>query len=129
MTVLLTLLLFPMCYITSKVRTLVWDKDKALVLMLVCLTLSLLAFVLYYVFNIVIEAKLVWQYTNGKSYNCTFVVFTETPCFLLSLGIILNLNKWIQYCLKIVTFVRVNTQLDQDSAFGAMDRSLEESKR
>lgn len=129
MAFVLALLLAPMCYITSKVRSLVWDKDKALVLMLVCLTLSLFAFVLYYVFNIVIEAKLVWQYANGKSYNCTFALFTEMPCFLLSLGIILNLNKWIQYCLKIITFVRVNTILDRDPSFVAADRSLDESKR
>lgn len=106
---LLSCLLAPMCYITAKVHSLVWDKDKTLVVMLFFLTASLFAFVLYFAFNIVIENSLVWQFEDGHSYNCTLVFFVESPCFLLSCGILLNLNKWVQYFIKIFTHVKIHS--------------------
>lgn len=41
----------------------------------------------------------------------------ELPAFTLSLGVILNLNKWIQYLCKIVVFVSVNTNDELENSF------------
>ena len=100
-----------MCFITVKVRRLVWDKDKILVLMLACLTSTVSLFALYYVYNIMIETHLVWQFTAGKQYVCTTQFIGQAPAFFLSLAILLNLNKWMQYLCKILCFVSVNDQI------------------
>ena len=72
-----------MCFITVKVKRLVWDKDKILVLMLACLTSTVSLFALYYVYNIMIETHLVWQFTAGKQYVCTTQFIGKAPAFFL----------------------------------------------
>lgn len=67
----LLILALLMCFITVKVKRLVWDKDKILVLMLACLTSTVSLFALYYVYNIMIEKHLVWQFSSDKQYVCT----------------------------------------------------------
>lgn len=91
----LILLMLPMLYITSKVKKLVWKRDKILPIMLVCLTSSVFSFIMYFLFVTISEYHLVWQNDGHQSYTCCQVYFTNVPAFSLSLGIILSLNKWI----------------------------------
>ena len=77
--------------------------------MLFCLTCSVICWILYFILVIYTEDYILWQYSNSASFNCSYVWLTNLPAFMLSLGVILNLNKWIQYLLKITAFVRVNT--------------------
>lgn len=109
---LLSLLSVPMLYITVKVKKLVWKRDKILPVMMTCLTTSILAFIGYYIFELISEYKLVWQNANSSSYVCCLSYFPYLPAFMLSLGIVLNLNKWIHYLLKILVFVKVENQIE-----------------
>jgi hypothetical protein len=60
------------------------------------------------------------------TFTCTLVWVVNLPAFTLSLGVILNLNKWLQYLLKIMAFVRVNTNGDEDSFLLSEESSLSE---
>jgi hypothetical protein len=110
---ILVLLAVPMLYLTVKVKRLVWKRDKILPLMLMSLSGSVLAFICYYVFELVSEYHLEWQNGDSYSYACCVSYFPNLPAFLLSQGILLNLNKWIQYLLKILSFVKVQNNLNQ----------------
>jgi len=101
----LTLLLIPMLYITFKVKAMVWRRDKILPLMLTCLTACVLAFICYFVFVQISEYELVWQNNSARSYTCSVIYFAELPAFFLSVGIILNANKWIYFLLRVRAFV------------------------
>jgi hypothetical protein len=65
-----TVLLLPLVIITVKVKKIIWKQDKVIVLMLICLTASVVSFVVYFLYNITMEYRVVWQY-SGKSFNCS----------------------------------------------------------
>ncbi len=90
--------------------------------MLCCLLASLFAFIAYFIFELTSEYHLVWQNTASSSYTCCLSYFPNMPAFMLSLGIVLNLNKWIHYLLKILVFVRVENQLEK-SRHGTIESS------
>lgn len=123
MLTLLVLLSVPMLFITVKVRNMVWKNDKVLPLMLCCLTASLFAFIAYFIFELYSEYHLIWQNSESSSYICCLTYFPNMPAFMLSLGIVLNLNKWIHYLLKILVFVRVENQLDKSRSESQRSRS------
>lgn len=109
MMIILLVILVPQAMLTYKVKELVWNRDKIMPLMLLCLATSLFTFFLYFIFTLVAEYKLVWQYGYSKSYTCSVIYFGEMPAFFLSIGIILNANKWIYFLLRIKAFVKVDT--------------------
>lgn len=78
-----------------------------------------MSFVFYFTFLIYSEYHLAWQNNaESQSYICSTVYFSQIPAFVLSIGIILNLNKWIQYLFKILVFVKVNHKLDSYGVTG-----------
>jgi hypothetical protein len=77
--------------------------------MLLSLSASLFSFVIFFIVTLVAEYDLLWQYGYYQSYTCSIIYFGEMPAFFLSIGIILNANKWIYFLLKIKAFVRVET--------------------
>lgn len=107
--VILLIILVPQALLTYKVKELVWHRDKIMPLMLFCLGASLFTFFLYFLFTLVAEYNLVWQFGFSKSYTCSVIFFGEMPAFFLSIGIILNANKWIYFLLRIKAFVKVDT--------------------
>jgi hypothetical protein len=100
-----------MSWVTLKVSYLVWKQDKVLPLMLASLTTSLLMFILYFIFTVESEYNLAWQNGYAKSYTCGAVYMTQLPAFFLVIGILLNLNKWIYFCLRISSTVVVGKNL------------------
>ena len=83
----------------------VWRRDKILPLMLTSLTGCVLSFLCYFVLVQVSEYELVWQNNGARSYTCSVIYFAELPAFFLSVGIILNANKWIYFLLRVRAFV------------------------
>lgn len=100
-----------MAWVTLKVTKLVWQQDQAIPLMLASLIASLLMWILYFTFVIVSEYHLPWQNIAGKSYTCGAVYVTESPAFFLVIGILLNVNKWIYFCIRIRSTVLVGNNL------------------
>jgi len=78
-------------------------------LMLTFLSACVLAFLFYFVFVQISEYNLLWQNGGSKSYTCSVIYFAEMPAFFLSIGIILNANKWISFLLRVRAFVRIET--------------------
>jgi hypothetical protein len=103
-------LLIPLIYITFKVKKMVWSRDKILPLMLSSLTGCVLAFLFYFIFVQISEYNLVWQNNGARSYTCSVIYFAEMPAFFLSVGIILNANKWIYFLLRVKAFVVTEKQ-------------------
>jgi hypothetical protein len=100
-----------MAWVTMKVTKLVWQQDRAIPLMLASLMASLLMWILYFTFVIVSEYHLPWQNIAEKSYTCGAVYVTESPAFFLVIGILLNVNKWIYFCIRIRSTVLVGKNL------------------
>jgi len=110
MVVFFSLLLVPLVFITFKVKKLVWHRDKIMPLMLTFLTGCVFSFLCYFIFVQVSEYKLVWQNGGSQSYTCSVIYFAELPAFFLSIGIILNANKWISFLLRVRAFVRTEKE-------------------
>ena len=79
-------------------------------LMLTFLTGCILAFLSYFIFVQAAEYHLVWQNAGSQSYTCAVIYFAEMPAFLLLIGIILNVNKWVYFLLRVRAFVRIETE-------------------
>ena len=110
MIIFLAILLVPLTFITFKVQRLVWRRDKIMPMMLAFLTACVFAFLCYFVFVQISEYKLVWQNSGSQSYTCSVIYFAELPAFFISVGIILNANKWISFLLRIRAFVRTEKE-------------------
>jgi len=79
--------------------------------MLASLTTSALMFILYFIFVAESEENLAWQNGSSKSYTCGAVYMTQLPAFFLVIGVLLNVNKWIYFCLRINSSVVVGKNL------------------
>ena len=111
MLTLVTFIFVLMIWVTLKVGYLVWKQDRVLPLMLASLSASSLMWILYFVFVLVSEYYLPWQNIGDKSYTCGAVYMTQSPAFFLVIGILLNVNKWINFCIRIRSTVLVGKNL------------------
>ena len=73
----------------------VWESDKVLPVMMMFLASSIFWWFVYFVFVVYTERYILWQYSDSESFNCSGVWIENLPAFTLSIGVILNLNKWI----------------------------------
>ena len=65
------------------------------------LSFSLLVLIGFYICLIITKLDPYWCCGEAKSCNCFASFFTRLPYLFLTNAILLNLNKWIQYYLKI----------------------------
>ena len=104
----ITLFLLPiMLYMTVKVFRLVWPNEKVVPMMLVMLCLTLVSCIGYYSFIIYSWNHTRWNCEFGRERNCLSYSFSYAPAFCLANSVILNLNKWIYFKLRINAFVKV----------------------
>lgn len=111
--------LFPVqCYMTKRLTAFVWHEDKVIPLMLFALATCTLSLTIYYIWTACIFQWPQWQCLMPMVQPCpdcfnveTFVVanvyLPNLPAFFLALAVILNVNKWIYYLLKIFAFINV----------------------
>ena len=92
---------------TIKVCKMVWQNEKAVPLMLTAMSITLLASVLYFSFLIRSMKHPAWCCNNDTSCNCAASFFAEMPAFCLANAVILNLNVWIYFKLRINAFINV----------------------
>ena len=107
-----TLILLPvLIYMTVNASRLVWPEEKQLPLILCMLSFSLLMLIGFYICLIVTKIDPSWCCGDGgsaRSCNCLASFFTRLPYMFLTNAIFLNLNKWIQYYLKIKANIDVH---------------------
>ena len=104
----ITVILLPiLMFLTVKITRLVWKNDKTVPLMLIMLCVTLITLILYY--SSLIKSKLspAWCCTEDTSCVCLSSMSSEMPAWCLAIAIILNLNKWIYFKLRINAFVQV----------------------
>ena len=107
MIVITLILLTILIYMTIKVCRLVWATDKAVPIMLFTLCTTLLALLSYESFLISSKKNPEWCCDTTSSCHCMAAIFTQLPAFFLANAVILNLNKWIYFKMKINAFIKV----------------------
>ena len=101
-------------FVTVKVGRTVWPNEKIVILMLITLCLTLLTMVFYYAFLIMDMKHPSWYCYSKKGYICAQSFFAQMPAFLLANAVILNLNKWIYFKLRIGAFIKVGFGVQND---------------
>ena len=96
-----------MGYFTVKIHKMIWNKDKIFPLMLIMLCFSLLGVGIFWMFTIVQVMIPNWACGHSRSLQCSGSIVSILPSFFLGTGVILNLNKWIYFALRIDTFIKV----------------------
>ena len=96
-----------MGYFTVKIHKMIWNKDKIFPLMLIMLCFSLLGVGIFWMFTIVQVMIPNWACGHSRSIQCSGNIVATLPSFFLAIGVILNLNKWIYFALRIDTFIKV----------------------
>ncbi len=101
-------------YMTNKVTKFVWHEEKVIPAMLFTLTTTTFFLILYYLWIIAVYALPAWaclRSDNGQnylqSYACSAATIPNLPAFFLALAVLLNVNKWIYFELRIFAFIGV----------------------
>lgn len=108
-------LLPALLYMTVKLTKFLWQDEKIIPLMLIALSTTTLSLTLYYLWIVCIYQWPEWmcltpndtRYTNVHSYVISNVLLPNFPALFLALAVILNVDKWIYFELRILAFIRV----------------------
>lgn len=110
-------------YMTNKVTRFVWHEEKVIPLMLFTLTTTIFFLIIYYFWIIVVYAWPTWtctfDITTGDpllSYTCSNAFIPNLPAFFLALAVLLNVNKWVYFELRIFAFIGVGKLASQQIA-------------
>ena len=117
-----TLLLLPiLVYMTVRVTGMVWENEKVVPLMLITLCFTLLNLLLYWSYVIYSTNHPEWSCSDAISYKCESSVFAYLPALFLANAVILNLNKWVYFKLRINAFIQVGFGMNEDRCLGGSD--------
>lgn len=84
-----------MAYLTLVVKRLVYQQDKLLPFIFGFMTASLATYTLYYMVAVIVEYRLDWFLSGLRSFKCSVIYPSRTGSLFLTIGVILNLAKWI----------------------------------
>ena len=104
-----------MSYLTVKVGRLVWEYDKIVPIMLACLCTSLLSLVFFYIQQMIQYTAVDWTCRTDTNFPCIQNLSVYLPAFFLANAVLLNINKWVFFTIKIFAFIKVG--------FGVKDRT------
>jgi len=88
----------------------VWKAEKIIPMMLIFLNISLIWIVIYYIADI-LDSRNYWQCKNFSEFENWFTLISVMPAQFLMLAVILNINKWIYFIIRIRNFVRVEARV------------------
>ena len=106
--IVLTVILLPiLLFMTVRICRMVWKTEKAMPMMLITLMITLASLIGY--FSFLIESVRYPKWCCSKASNCTCIqsVLADMPAFCLANAVILNLNVWIYFNLRIKAFINV----------------------
>jgi len=107
--------LFLIC-ITYKVTRLVWQGDKIIPLMLICLVLTLLSYIVF--FAVLLLDVTMPDAAIHSNYCLAYNVIPIMPIMLFVFAVLLNINKWIYFQSRIRSLAGFNTNLSVLSGDG-----------
>jgi subtilase family serine protease len=107
--------LFPvLVFLSNRVTKFVWHEEKIIPVMLFTLTTTTFFLIIYYLWIIVVYAWPEWGCAmlppDGgypQTYACTTATIPNLPSFFLAIAVLLNVNKWIYFELRIFAFIGV----------------------
>lgn len=127
--IIVTLILLPiLIYMTIKICRMVWEHEKGIVLMLIALCFTLLTSLFY--FSVLIKSKkdAGWCCLDDSSCTCVSSIFAALPAFCLANAVILNLNKWIYFKMRINAFIKVGFGVDAIANKEIVDTKSDDSQ-
>ena len=108
-------------YMTIVVCRMVWANEKVVPIMLITLCVTLMTLVIYFSYVIASTNNPDWNCGGSKSFICASEVCAYLPALCLANAVILNLNKWVYFKLRINAFIKVG--------FGSTDDKDIEGKK
>ena len=119
MIMFLLLLLPAFIIMTVKVAKLVWPKEKAVPIMLSLLCATLVSAIIFYLFLIVGLKHPEWwckEYLgeDETTFTCIESFIDNMPSFILANAVILNLNQWVHFKLKITATIKSGFGMDSE---------------
>ena len=97
--------------ITNKVSKIVWHDDKILPLMMSFLSATVISQVFNFLFDLVVLYKPESLISSSRAFNCSFIVFGDSPRLFLSLAVILSANKWVSFLIYIKVQIQAENKL------------------
>ena len=111
-------------FVTYRIFRFVWSSDKIIPLMLIMLTLTIMSMLSYYMFLICQQLFVKWSCYNNQVDQCLTALIPNLPSFFLALAVILNLNKWVYFQLRICAFIRIGKKATALQDMSNSQRSL-----
>lgn len=103
-----TLLLLPiLVYMTIRVCHMVWANEKVVPIMLIMLCTTLVTLLIYFSYVIASTNNPSWNCGGSKGNVCASAICAYLPALCLANAVILNLNKWVYFKLRINAFIKV----------------------
>jgi hypothetical protein len=95
-----------MIIVTHKAKQLVWPHEKIIPFMLIFLCLSLLGGFLYFSWSLIRVYSFPFPPGTEMSHEqiCEQTVFPFIPVFFLTIAVILNINKWIYFYIRVMAY-------------------------
>ena len=103
---ILTIFATALSFLTYKVIKIVHKTDYIMPLMLCTFTLAIFTYIVYNLFLLVRVHHFYWYYGDSQNYTCTYIYLTYSPLLLLTIGIVLNLNRWVSFMVYIYSETR-----------------------
>ena len=103
-------------HFTARIWTLAWRNDKVFPLMLISLCASLVSILAFWVYTIYEVAYPEWSCDGNAFQMCSGSFVRILPSMFLAIGVILNLNKWVYFMLRIWAFIRVGFGESKETA-------------
>ena len=100
-------LLFILVFMTIRVYKTVWANEKVVPIMLTTLCVTLITLIAYFSYVIASTNNPDWNCSGSKGFICASSVCAYLPALCLANAVILNLNKWVYFKLRINAFIKV----------------------
>ena len=113
---------------TVNVTRLVWPKEKAVPILLSLLCATLVSAIIFYVFLLIGLKNPQWwcRVQVGEdltAFTCTESFIDNAPSFILANAVILNLNQWVHFKLKISATIKSGFSCETESIISSSEMS------
>ena len=113
---------------TVKVARLVWPKEKAVPILLSLMCTTLFSAIVFYVFLMIGLKNPQWwcRVYIGEdltAFTCTESFIDNAPSFILANAVILNLNQWVHFKLKITATIKSGFSCETESMISSSEMS------
>ena len=92
--------------------------------MLITLTITTAFLTIYYLYLMATYQWAGWYCTFNRYSQCSNAFFPNLPAFFLALAVILNVNKWIYFLLRVLAYVNIGKRASKKFDAAAAEREV-----